>query len=329
MKAISHFTSAVAAATFIPGVVALAGHERSLILVLAGIFGLLPDWLDFKIARYFEPVDEQIEPPALNFNAQAVADQLAEIIRQAYESEKPVTVQFYSARLGIDCWRRYNLQFDSDHNQIVVHPGPLLNSAGVTLEEVGQPGSVGHASVGPKLRGNDSGVLSVETTEGPSFEFQRAGDEDEIEISFLPWHRRWSHSLILAAVFGLAAGALFGAIAGWVVGLTFATHVLTDQFGQTGSNLWWPFTQRRSAGLKWIHAGDPMLNFVTVLVAGGLILYNLNRYAAPALYESNLFLFWAVLLPASVGLLFYAAGQRDRRAQPPEALSEMPEPEVE
>ena len=57
MKGISHFTSAVAAATFIPGVVAAAGQEHSLLLVLAGIFGLLPDWLDFKIARYFEPAD--------------------------------------------------------------------------------------------------------------------------------------------------------------------------------------------------------------------------------------------------------------------------------
>ena len=142
MKAIAHFTSAVAAATFIPGVVALAGHERSLILVLAGIFGLLPDWLDFKIARYFEPVDERIEPPALNFNAQAVADQLAEIIHQAYESEKPVTVQFYPARLGIDRWRRYSLQFDSDHNQVLlVYPDrteslPLASKYELSLQLV-------------------------------------------------------------------------------------------------------------------------------------------------------------------------------------------------
>lgn len=330
MKGFSHFTSAVAAATFIPGVVALAGHERSLILVLAGIFGLLPDWLDFKIARYFEPVDEHIEPPALNFDAQAIADQLAEVIHRAYGSDEPVTVQLYSARLGTDRWRKYSLQFDAknaEHNQIIVRPGPTLNSAGVALEEIGQPGPVGQASLSPSLRPSDNAPMSVETLEGPSVEFRRLGEE--VGISFLPWHRRWSHSLILAAIFGLAAGALFGGIAGWVVGIAFATHVLQDQLGHLGSNLWWPFSQQRSAGLKWMHAGDPLPNFVTVLVACGLILYNLNRFTTPPLYTGNVFLLWAVLVPASIALFFYAAGHRRQRPQPPEALSEVQETEVE
>lgn len=327
MKGIAHFTSAIAAATFIPGVVALAGQERSLILVFAGIFGLLPDWLDFKIARYFEQADEQIEPPSLNFNAPAIAEQLAEAIRRAYESDEPVTVQLYSARLGIDRWRKYSLQFDADHKQIVVHPGPLLNSAGVVVEETGQPGSVGRAPVGPTLHVPYSSELSVETMEGPAIEFQRAGEG--VEISFLPWHRRWSHSLVLAAIFGLAAGALFGEMAGWVVGLAFATHVLEDQLGHLGSNLGWPFTQRRQAGLAWMHSSDPLPNFVVVLVACGLILYNLNRYASPPLYDGNLFLLWAVLLPAAIGLILHVAGQRSRHAQTPEALSEIQETEVE
>jgi hypothetical protein len=327
MKGIAHFTSAVAAATFIPGVVALAGHERSLILVLAGIFGLLPDWLDFKIARYFEPADEQIEPQALNFNAPTIADQIAEGMRQAYESNEPRTVQLYSARLGTDRWRKYTLQFDSEHNQVVVRPGPIINRAGVVLEEVGQPGSVGQALIGPPLRNTYSDELSVETREGPSFEFQRAGEG--VEISFMPWHRRWSHSLVLAAVFGLATGALFGPIAGWVVSIAFATHVLEDQLGHLGSNLWWPFTQRRSAGLKLMHAGDPLPNFVTLLVAGGLILYNLNHAASPSLSTGNVFLLWAVLVPGAVGLIVYAANRRSRRAKLPEAMSEMQETEVE
>lgn len=327
MKAIAHFTSAVAAATFIPGVVALAGHERSLILVLAGIFGLLPDWLDFKIARYFEPADEQIEPQALNFNAQAIADQLAEAIRRAYELNEPVTVQLYPARPGNDRWRNYSLQFDSEHNKIIVRPGPIITNTGRVPAEVGQPGPVGQASVGLKLLTTYSDELKVETMEGLSFEFQRVGEG--VEISFMPWHRRWSHSLILAVVFGLAVGALFGSLAGWVVSIAFATHVLEDQLGHLGSNLGWPFTQRRSAGFKWMHAGDPLPNFVTVLVAGGLILYNLNRAASSSLYDGNVFLLWVVLVPASLGLIVYAANRRSRDTQRPEALSEIQETEVE
>ena len=127
MKGISHFTSAIAAATFIPGVVALASQDRSLILLLAGVLGLLPDWLDFKIARYFEPADEDIEPNALNFDAQDMAGKIAEAMRRAFDEDDPLTLQLYSAQLGPDRWRRYSLQFDPEQNEIILRPGPLIN----------------------------------------------------------------------------------------------------------------------------------------------------------------------------------------------------------
>ena len=53
MKGISHFLAGVAAATFVPGVVESAA-QGSYLIVLGGFFGLLPDTLDFKFARYFE-----------------------------------------------------------------------------------------------------------------------------------------------------------------------------------------------------------------------------------------------------------------------------------
>lgn len=167
--------------------------------------------------------------------------------------------------------------------------------------------------------------------EGPSFEFRREGEE--VEISFLPWHRRWSHSLTLAGLFGLTCGLLFGPLAGWVAAVAFATHVLEDQLGHLGSNLWWPFTDRRSNGLRLMHSGDPLPNFVTVLVACGLILYNLNRFAAPSPFDGSLFLLWAVFVPAAIGLAFYAT--RRRPAPRPEAdrqadiLNEVQETETE
>ena len=333
MKGISHFTSAIAAATFIPGVVALAGQERSLILLLAGVFGLLPDWLDFKIARYFEPADEDIEPDALDFNAQPMAEKIADALRRAFEENDPLTVQLYSARIGPDRWRRYSLQFVSEQTEVIIRPGPIINSGGFAVEEIGNPGPVGRARVTPKMRYTYDGEMQVETLEGPSFEFRREGED--IEISFLPWHRRWSHSLVLAAVFGLACGVLFGQLAGWVAGVAFATHVLEDQLGHLGSNLWWPFTQRRGAGLKWMHSGDPLPNFVTVLTAGGLVLYNLNRFATPPLVDGDLFLLWGVLVPAATGLIFYAAGKRGERpprteaAREQDALSETQETEAD
>ena len=53
MKGISHFLAGIAAATFVPGVVESAA-QGSYLIVLGGFFGLLPDTLDFKFARYFE-----------------------------------------------------------------------------------------------------------------------------------------------------------------------------------------------------------------------------------------------------------------------------------
>lgn len=333
MKGISHFTSAIAAATFIPGVVALASQEHSLILLLAGVFGLLPDWLDFKIARYFEPADEDVAPNALDFNAQALADKIADALRRAFDEDDPLTVQLHTAQLGPDRWRRYSLQFDPEQNEIILRPGPLINGSGFAVAEFGNPGPIGRARAIPRIQSTYDSEMLIETLEGPSFEFRREGEA--VEISFLPWHRRWSHSLVLAAVFGLACGALFGEMAGWVAGVAFATHVLEDQLGHLGSNLWWPFTQRRGAGLQWMHSGDPLPNFITVLTAGGLILYNLNRFATPSLYNGNAFLLWGVFAPAVVGLIIYAARkprqrpQRLRAAQAEDILGELQETEAE
>jgi len=330
MKGLSHFVSALAAATFIPGVITQSAETQSLILLLAGVCGVLPDWLDFKFARYFEPAEVHLEPTALNFNAPALAEQTARAIERAYTEQRPIAVQFYSAQLAPDRWRRYTVQFAPATNEVVIRPGPIINSGGFALAEVGQPGEVGRAPVGPQLSYTYDGEMRVETMEGPSFEFRREGDE--VEVSFLAWHRRWSHSLVLAAVCGLACGAVWGETAGWVAAVAFATHVLEDQLGHLGSNLWWPFTARRGAGLKLMHSGDPLPNFVTVLISCGLMLYNMNRFASPSLYDGNLFLLWGVALPAFAGLVMYAAGkhppQRLEAWRGQEALEEAEETEV-
>jgi hypothetical protein len=54
MKGISHFITGVAIATFFPEVVQ-AGGVGSLLPMLGGIGGILPDTIDFKFARYWYP----------------------------------------------------------------------------------------------------------------------------------------------------------------------------------------------------------------------------------------------------------------------------------
>ena len=53
MKGIAHFTAGLCAATFIPGV-AESAAAGSLLIALGGAAGLLPDTLDFKLARYLK-----------------------------------------------------------------------------------------------------------------------------------------------------------------------------------------------------------------------------------------------------------------------------------
>jgi membrane-bound metal-dependent hydrolase YbcI (DUF457 family) len=98
-----------------------------------------------------------------------------------------------------------------------------------------------------------------------------------VRLTFLPWHRRQTHSLVLAALAGLLAAALWGPAAGLAAALGYAVHVLEDQLGAMGSNLLWPFTRRRTPGLGLLRSGDAWPNVLTVLIAVALILINLIR----------------------------------------------------
>ena len=61
MKGLTHFMTGVCVATFFP-LVMTAAYDPDLILLtllipLGGLFGYLPDFLDFKFSRYVERED--------------------------------------------------------------------------------------------------------------------------------------------------------------------------------------------------------------------------------------------------------------------------------
>ena len=76
MKGVSHFVSGVAAATFIPRVVTLAA-QGSFVLLLAGVGGVLPDTLDFRLARYLQQPDVEISPDPDARDGPRTAEQIA------------------------------------------------------------------------------------------------------------------------------------------------------------------------------------------------------------------------------------------------------------
>jgi membrane-bound metal-dependent hydrolase YbcI (DUF457 family) len=297
MKGITHFVSGVAIATFFPEVVQQAAGG-SLMPMLGGIGGILPDTLDFKFARYFERYDLEIDPGS-EPDARQIAERVVGAMRQAYESRKPQNVMLHTVRLGADLWRQYAIRFDPAQNEIAVRIGPVVNTGQVPLPGSELEGAQEvRVKVGVPMVHTYDAENKIDIFSGPSFKFVRKGDR--LHVLFLDWHRRWSHSLTLALALGLLGWLLFGKWGGLVMGLGFVGHILEDQLGFMGSNLLFPITKDRVIGAQLLRSGDAIPNFVTVWVAVALILFNLDRFSAQPMLHPWWFLGLAVALPLVV-----------------------------
>jgi hypothetical protein len=343
VKGIAHFISGIAVATFFPAAVHQAA-DGSLLLALAGLLALLPDTLDFRFTRYLTPFDVEIDPHPNNLDAQTIADCVAATMRSAFETGQPKTIQLHTLRVGPGLWRQYAIRFSPATGEVIMRVGPVVDTSGAPMPGTTPLESVlGQATVGLPLLPTYNAEIKIDAFSGPAFRFERhppepvaghhpepvAGHHPEpvagygaLRVIFLPWHRRWTHSLPLAAAIGLGIALLLGPFAGLVSALAVATHVLQDQLGHMGSNLLWPFTRRRSAGLGLLHSGDPLPNFVTVWTAVALILFNLDRFSATPRLPTLPYLFAAVLLPLLILTASLWRAQRRAIHPPPEALRE-------
>ncbi len=302
MKGISHFITGVALATFFPEVVRLAQHG-SLLPVFGGLGGILPDTLDFKFARYWEQFQLEIDP-GLDPDAEAIADALVTSMRAAYETGQDQNVIAHTVRVGPDLWREYAIRFYPEAGEVAVQAGPLVNTGQVPYAGT-EPENAAEArrAVGLPMVHTYSDEYRVNIFTGPTFRFAREGDK--LVVHFLDWHHRWTHSLLLAAGVGLVAGLLLtlltgptnGLWAGALVALGFAGHILEDQMGHMGSNLFWPLTRKRIPGPGLIHAGDAIPNFLTVWTALTLILFNLDRFSGAPRFAPLPYLLVAVGMP--------------------------------
>jgi len=319
MKGIAHFITGIAIATFFPEVVQQAAGG-SLLPMLGGIAGILPDTLDFKFVRYFERYDLEIDPGP-EPDARGIAGRVVGAMRRAYETEKPQNIMLHTIRLGADLWRQYAIRFDPGQNEVAVRVGPVVNTGQAPFPR-SEPEGAGkvRVKVGVPMAPTYDTENKVDIFSGPSFKFVRKGDK--LHVHFLAWHRRWSHSLTLAAVVGLVTGLLFGKWAGIVAGLGFAGHILEDQLGFMGSNLFYPFTKERTSGLQLLRSGDGIPNFLTVWTAVALILFNLDRFSAQPRLNLSWFLGLAVVLPVAVLGGLYQWQRRRGKPEPKEALQQ-------
>ncbi len=308
MKAIAHFVTGIALATFFPEVVRRAA-DGSVLPVLGGVAGILPDTLDFKFVRYLERYDHEIDP-APEPDPRQIAEQVADAMRQAYKGSEPQSIMLHTIRLGADRWRQYVLRFDTERSEVGVRIGPVVSTGQVPLpgSEPADADEV-RVPVGVPMVHTYDREIPIDIFSGPSFTFER--QDDRLHVSFLSWHRRWSHSLTLAAALGLGTAGIVALIesltgdvtstplwAGLMVGLGLLGHVLEDQLGSMGSNLVFPFTRGRTRGLGLLRSGDAVPNLLAVWVGIVVILFNLDRFSdRPRLDPWWAFLGLAVALP--------------------------------
>ena len=312
MKGIAHFLSGIAAASFIPAVVQQSA-QGAWLLVLAGVCALLPDTLDFKFGRFLEQPDDSIDPGPQP-DAQAIASRIAAIMDQVFETGQPRTMQLHTVKLGPDAYQQYAIRFDTPRQEVAIRIGPVVT---LSQNAIGPAPTLSEARAGTSapMDYTYDAEVTVDIFSGPSFRLKRKGEA--VSVEFLPWHRAWSHGLVLTASVGVIAGLLWGWLAGAVAALGYAVHIVGDQLGAMGSNLIWPFARVRLPGLGLFHSGDAIPNLATVWAACALTLFNLDRFSDAPRLPPIPYLLGAVALPA---LMLVIASVAKRRYDTPRSV---------
>lgn len=316
MKGIAHFVTGIAVATFFPEIV--EGAAQSLLFgpLLGGLAGLLPDTLDFKFTRYFYRLDEEIDPAEIvtgtgDPDAQAIAERVAAAMVRAYDSGNRVRIQLHTLKLDPDMWRQYSVAFDLTSNQVIVRIGPVVTTGQVPYPASEIPGlHPGRARVRARILHTYDSETKIDILSGPAMAFDRVGDA--VEVTFMPWHRIWTHSLVMALLLG-GIGALFAPVYGLVMALAALAHGVADQLGFMGSNLFFPATRRRLKGLMLWRSGDAPLNFLVVWVSLAFILLNLDRFSISPIIPVWPYVLGVIVVPC---LLFGGVNAWERLLSP-------------
>ena len=282
MKGLTHLAVGVAWASCWPQVVAAGATGHPGLFVLGAACGILPDTLDFRFLRYLYPHEIEIIPDPKRPDPGLIATAMAHAVGRALETGRPVRVRLHTVRVGAGLWQQYRLRFDTATRKIRVDYNGVVNTSR-------EPSAVGGLAEPPCSRSvklpcpvalDYRAETDIDIFDGPTFSLEPLPD-GRVRARFIPWHRQWTHSLVVAAAIGVAAAAAGGVMAGIVAGGAWALHVLADQAGFMGSNLFYPFTRSRTPGRQIAEADHPWVNVVMIWVVCLLVLGNLSRQAEP------------------------------------------------
>jgi hypothetical protein len=298
MKGIAHFAAGVAAASCFPGAVAAGARGNPLYFVLGGVFGLLPDTLDFKFYRFFYRHDVEVTPDPNRPDPTLIAEAVAGAVRRTHETGRPLRVKLNTVRLGPDLWQRYTVAFDVAARRVCVRYGPAVDTGRQPVRDRSCTVREACAPLPCAIALDYEAVTEVDIFDGPLFQMEKAAD-GRVRPRFIPWHREWSHSFPVGLLLALLGGVLFGPLAGAVILGAVAAHILADQMGFMGSNLFFPFTRHRCRGLAWMHSGQGMPNFVAVWLACVVVFWNLCQFTPDRACSLNplQYVFFAAVVP--------------------------------
>jgi membrane-bound metal-dependent hydrolase YbcI (DUF457 family) len=299
MKGLTHFSSGVALGSFFMPAVAAAASTRlgtpeaasSFILALGGLYGIMPDTLDFKFGRFFVQEDYTLEFDLWDPDPQDMARQIGEAIDEVGITGQYIQMQFNPMRVGSNLWRQYVVKFDGETNEVIV----VINGI-VSTSQVSYPGTeppeekrVGRYKLKhAKLLEKHGRPSVIDIMSGPMFGFRDVEENGEryTAIEFLPWHRTWSHSYVLGFFLSIPVWiiAWFFSFNHWflyglIAFLGYAIHITEDLTGHMGGSLIWPFSEKRYDGFCWFKASDPRANFSVDYLCFTILIFNLDRFS--------------------------------------------------
>lgn len=285
MKGITHFMTGVAVSSFFGGAVEMAQYEKSWIMILGGMYGIMADTLDFKFYSFFSREDYEIDPDPLRPNAGVIAAQIGKAIEQAYDENRMVKIKCHTIRLGADLWRQYVIKFDAEKAEVVVVLNPIVTTSQIPyLGTEPKEHRVGKYRLRVPLTETHGRPTVVDIMNGPQIGFRRVGDR--VLVEFIPFHRTWTHSFFVgflaASVAALIASLAAGWRIGWYYGLVAMTaywaHLISDLTGYMGASFFWPFWKKRTPGLRWFKAQNPDSNFIFNYFCLVVTIFNINRF---------------------------------------------------
>ena len=119
-------------------------------------------------------------------------------------------IQLHTIKLSYETFQQYTIQFDTEENNVIVSIGPVVSMGKVPYPGTEPPEGegIGIAKTKNKILQTYNKPSTADIFSGPQFGFQPT--KDGVRVEFIPFHRKWSHSLTLALIMGVFAYFIVG-----------------------------------------------------------------------------------------------------------------------